>query len=268
MDIVVVKGGLGNQMFQYAFMESLRHKGRDAHISLKYYMVNDVRNRVFALDKAFPNFSTDSIDETNQENLFLWSERDDSIFDENVYCREGCCYDGYWQSEKYFIEISDKIKEIFTFGEGEAELQNIYKYIEQNVFASIHVRRGDYLKHPEIYTGMCTEEYYKRAMNCIREKRGNVQFLCFADDIEFVSNSNLFSECLMINKDDFNNYQDWYDMKLMTACKDNIIANSTFSWWGAWLNTNNDKTVIAPYMWLANKSTPDICPDSWMRIQV
>jgi len=177
--------------------------------------------------------------------------------------------DGYWQSEKYFQKFEGEIRRDFQFKRIEdcINLQHL-KSIESNNSVSIHVRRGDYLSgkdNQEKYHAL-TKNYYKIAMSYINERVINPHYYIFSDDIKwaienldlkyphtFISNNNAEQSCI--------------DMHLMSCCKHNITANSSFSWWGAWLNPNHQKIVIAPNLWFRDKTnTIDLIPEKWVRI--
>jgi len=192
-------------------------------------------------------------------------------YDKNIM-RAGsdACIIGYWQSEKYFLDIRQTLLQDFTFKEPlEGRNSEIAKQIRQTQSVSLHVRRTHYVPSPpqkEIH-GTCPPEYIFSAIQYIREKVANPAFFIFSDDIQWCrDNLQLTEETRFI---DFNTGRNSFrDMHLMSLCKHNIIANSSFSWWAAWLNGNKDKTVIAPRRWFLDKSvnTQDLPPESWIRI--
>ena len=118
-----------------------------------------------------------------------------------------------------------------------------------------------------IYTlgDVCTEAYYNKAMDYMEQRLGNCQFYFFSDDIEWVKEHYRKSNALYIESNMFERYQNWFDMCLMSFCSHHIIANSTYSWWGAWLNPR-EKIVIAPKTWARSKNFADICPVEWIRM--
>ncbi|MCI6689512.1 MAG: alpha-1,2-fucosyltransferase, partial [Clostridiaceae bacterium] len=138
--------------------------------------------------------------------------------------------------------------------------------ISQNYSVSVHVRRGDYLNYSYLQ-GICTPHYYEQAMQFFREKyRGKVKFYIFSNDIEWAENNFSEADCVIVEgnsgKDSFR------DMQLMSLCKHNIVANSSFSWWGAWLNQNKEKIVIAPNKWINQEVEEkiDVIPDDWVKM--
>lgn len=177
-------------------------------------------------------------------------------------------YIGFWQTEKYFSSIREEILTTFTFDKKMISLQtnNILHLIKNTNSVSIHIRRGDYLQKgvKEIFGNICTPTYYDKAISEIKNRIDNPNFFVFSNDIEWVKeNISIPSP----NYIDWNKGTDsWQDMFLMSQCKYNIIANSTFSWWGAWLNQNDNKIVIAPKRFLNDIETPDIFPKEWITI--
>lgn len=166
---------------------------------------------------------------------------------------------GYFQSEKYFEHCKDKIREAFYI---DCELLKNYITTIGKKVSSIHIRRGDYVNLKD-YHPLCSMEYYTEAIKIMKSK-GHDKFLIFSDDIEwcklkFIGDEFEFSE----------GRSEITDMYLMSSCHSHIIANSSFSWWGAWLNENEDKKVIAPKQWfgdLVKHNTKDLIPKGWYRV--
>jgi hypothetical protein len=243
-----LQGGLGNYMFQISATYSLALDNRcqavfndkkyfRVHKSLENYKENIFRNVVFNND-----FKYDTI---YQEPYFSYKP---IPFKKNIYLN------GYFQSEKYFIHNRDKILELFSPREEDKKhIQKKYGSIIKNKSCSIHVRRGDYLKlknhHP-----LCDMDYYEKSINLIGKDK---IFLIFSDDIVWCKNNFKNGNFVFVE-----NEKDYIDLYLMSMCDNNIIANSSFSWWGAWLNQNINKTVIIPSKWFGssknNLSTKDI----------
>lgn len=187
-----------------------------------------------------------------------------SLPDRSVYL------DGYWQSERYFSDVSETIRQdlrIIT----PPSLENA-RHLEEIASVpsiSLHVRRGDYLtpKH-QAYHGTCTMEYYARALDVVtsRMKVEPIVYV-FSDEPDWARDNLLvpFEKRIMGHNSSANSYE---DMRLMSACRHHIIANSTFSWWGAWLNLSPDKIVVAPQRWFAdpNIDNPDLIPERWHRV--
>ena len=177
---------------------------------------------------------------------------------------------GNWQSEKYFKSIEPVIREDLKF---KSPLSDINKKIieDMNRFDSVavHVRRGDYAKNKLTLNihGLCSAQYYEVAVELMLERLKKPKFFIFSDDIEWVKkNFSIKTPHVFINHN--KGVESFNDMRLMASCQHNIIANSSFSWWGAWLNSNQNKTVIAPKKWFANPSwvNNDILPSEWHAI--
>lgn len=175
---------------------------------------------------------------------------------------------GYWQTEKYFCHIEKEIQATFEFKREllSPETARFLRRIIETNSVSIHIRRGDYLSeiNQGLYGGICTEMYYAKAITYICNKIDQPSFFVFSNEIDWVKNNVDIPNPTYI---DFNNGADsWQDMFLMSQCKHNIIANSSFSWWGAWLNRNTNKIVITPSRFINLEEDSDIIPDTWIRI--
>jgi hypothetical protein len=178
-------------------------------------------------------------------------------------------YEGIWQNEKYFSHVRPLILKEFTFRTPLSKLNSdaIDKFTKKTT-VSIHVRRGDYLKHKN-YIGLCGIDYYTAAIAHVKAKYGkNVQFAIFSNDLSWC-HDNLLPlidgyEYMMV---DWNKGVESYnDIRLMSACQVNIIANSSFSWWGAWLGQHENTITLAPSTWFRYRERPDIIPDNWIKI--
>lgn len=278
INIVSIAGGLGNQMFQYAYYLSLISNSDHNNINI-FYIAPYRRHNGYELDKVF-NIKKSPISNMSVrivKKLFaMLVEKNCNInfgsyegFKRNFY-RPIIYHTGYWQSELYFKNIESVIRKQFIFNEKIFLPKNleIIKKMNTQQSVSIHVRMGDYESDPgakSVHGGICTIEYYKKAIQTIQKKvSGNLYFYIFTDDIEWVK-SNLFLDNAIIV--DWNRKKDsWQDMMLMSYCKNNIIANSSFSWWGAWLNSYENKIVIAPSKWFNTMSAPDILPKTWIKL--
>jgi len=176
---------------------------------------------------------------------------------------------GLFQTYKFAEKVKDLlIKDFMFLDKIENKLKMIRDYIAAENTISVHIRRGDYLvgNNKWIYGDICTQKYYVNAMSYMKNTIKNCKFIFFSNDIEWVKKNYNIKDAIYINQTLFDNYQDWYDMYLMSMCKHNIIANSTFSWWGAWLNSNKEKIVIAPSKWVNLCDYKDIYPDDWIKI--
>lgn len=264
-------GGLGNQMFQYAFYRSMQEHGINVKANIMDFRIC---TREFELLEIFPEVQVE-FDRDNKFDSYknalsyheLYCENRDGIYDCSVFNRMDTSFIGYWQTEKYFYEIADKIRKEFTFNINDSYLIKIAKEIsEMSDSVSLHVRRGDYLQDPGKYGGICTTDYYMKAIEYIKSKVNSPCFFIFSDDLKWVRDNLFVENAVYMDKSMFKTYRNWYDMYLMTCCKHNVIANSSFSWWGAWLNSNEKKIVVAPKKWLNGEETFDIWPSGWIKI--
>ncbi len=174
--------------------------------------------------------------------------------------------DGYWQSELYFRDYGQEIKEIFTFPNNLDKVNNsIIDEINHNNSISIHVRRGDFLLKQNNNHNTDLKEYYLKAINESSKFLKNPKYFIFTDDPSWVSENFILDHSHII-VDVNHGRKSFLDMYLMSLCKTNIIANSSFSWWGAWLNNAKDKVIYAPKNWFNDKSicTDDLFPKSWI----
>ena len=178
-------------------------------------------------------------------------------------------FEWYFQSEKYFIDNEDIIRGDFNFKlQPSEENIKIIELIEASNSISLHIRRGDYISNPNnAFYNTCDLEYYKKAISLMCEKTENPIFFVFSDDMAWTK-ANLDTNHLTYYVDVNDNQHNYEDMRLMSQCKHNIIANSSFSWWWAWLNQNPDKIVIAPDRWFVSSKIDysDVVPDSWIKI--
>lgn len=177
---------------------------------------------------------------------------------------------GYWQSEKYFQHIESIIRQEFTFQrKPDAINEEVSQEICTTNSVSLHVRRGDYASDlaTHEFHGTCPLEYYQRALKLIADKIGQPHIYVFSDTPEWVKRNLSFNYpvTLITNNSGDKSFE---DLRLISLCKHHIIANSSFSWWGAWLNTNPKKIVIAPKNWFAkaNIDSHDLIPPSWIRL--
>ena len=133
---------------------------------------------------------------------------------------------------------------------------------------SVHIRRGDYLlpENQALFGNICTYEYYEKAIRYMRENVPNIRFVFFTNDSEWVKENFNMSDGFFANDYYEQEMPDYYDMYMMSQCKHHIIANSTFSWWGAYLGKNKDKIVIAPSKWMNGKETRDIYQSDWIKL--
>lgn len=285
-------GGLGNQMFQYALGRAISLE-RDDSLQLDISgFTNYQLHQGFELNRIF-KCRTEIASRDNVSNILGWQSQ---YFIRRILSRSNmsafrsknlviephfnywngikkmphnCYLSGYWQSEKYFLDYAKQIRKDFTFMRSmNVKNTRLVNQISQENAVSLHVRRGDYVNNPKTTAthGVCSLDYYRDAISYIADNVSQPKFYIFSDDMDWVK-SNLKMEFSHQYVDYNKGAESYNDMRLMSLCKHNIIANSSFSWWGAWLNGNPHKIVIAPKNWFSVSSdTTDLIPNSWVRL--
>lgn len=286
--IVLLQGGLGNQMFQYAFGISLRKSGKEVVFDVSNYENYALHNGyelkyIFDIDERFANKEQVQLYKKNDKSILqkirykLFGRKYRLFYEQKVskhfhfnphrfiYNKDNFCIHGYWQSEKFFINAKKEVLDVFTFrtftDEKNIEMLNQIKACNA---VSIHVRRGDYINNPN-FDGVCSEEYYIEAMKYIDAEVDDPIYFIFSDDIDWCKGFFKKENIVFI---DFNRGTESYkDMQLMSACQHNILANSSFSWWSTYLNPNEEKITIAPIKWFNEEyNIEDIYPEQWIKL--
>lgn len=314
MKIVKINGGLGNQMFQFAFYKALQHSNNnEVFIDLSAYQGKQFQDGINLLHNGFelPELFSITYKEaplkdvkklstqpTNLLNRVLrkYFTKKTHFIDKNFGFNEeliskplpsNIYLEGYWQTEKYFSHIKDELLKDFSFKTPLSKKNLDILEDAGTETVSIHIRRGDYLKTQTL--NVCSKDYYLNAIKLLFSKANPKSILVFSDDIPWCK-SDLKLEEYITNILKLNNikifYIDWntgkdsyQDMQLMSKCKYHIIANSSFSWWGAYLDPNPKKIVIAPSVWNLRELNPsidryyknsynDILPSSWIRAEI
>lgn len=261
MIVSKIQGGIGNQIFQWAYGRSIELEfKKELKLDISFFLMNSPgsTNRTFSLNK-FPSLGIDIL-QHNMTNLIRID--DDFNFKEINFDKNLNYYLlGYWQSEKYFKKHSDNIiKELSPRDTQISKLVAKYPNVLGNS-VSIHIRRTDYLTSNG-YHPVLDIDYYKLALSILGDDYDDI--FVFSDDINWCKKELNFKNAHFVDGND-----DVEDIWLMSMCKNNIIANSTFSWWGAYLNNNKNKKVIAPNKWFGesvNIKTGEIIPNNWIKI--
>lgn len=293
MIVVNIKGGLGNQMFQYAHgrMLSCHHNTQmkldtssfcgsrqrqfdlnnfnikchfaslDEILKLKYGYSFKVRfiNRIFSRIalRIFKNNANTYIEQTERN------------YDHNLVNYGSNLYlEGYWQSEKYFCPIKKVIQSDFIISSNPPiSVSDLLSIVHQTESVSIHVRRTDYLLKNRIYN-ILDVEYYHQAYHYICQHIRNPSFFIFSDDVDWCMKHFTFIRNPVFVSNVTKEFDCVEDFRIMLNCKHNIIANSTFSWWAAWLNQNPSKIIIAPLRWFndTNRQPKDLLPANWIKL--
>ena len=247
---MIFTGGLGNQMFEYALVLVLRNRGHHVQIDTSYYDFFKMHNG-YELDRVFGTINKQGIHmywlrtlhKFRPKGLYLM---DAYLYNEKLLTAPKPYMFGYWQDERYFSDIEDDIRKMFTFRDVDEKNKLLAKEMLACNSVSLHIRRGDYAEFGMTLMG---DAYYYKAIEYIRKKVETPFFYVFSDDVDEAKG---MADKMGINYKliTHNKRNDSYkDMYLMSQCKHNIIANSSFSWWGAWLNNNREKIVIAPQLW-------------------
>jgi len=294
MKIVKFKGGLGNQLFQYAFLRALELKYNTMDVRGDFSYYTDLKNDSILIPRIEKlNIKVDKADShdlyeicflKHQGNPFsipykcvliiegllnrkYYFERDRRHRDITTLLKYDY-FDGYWQSWRYFNGIEDILKKEFTLKERYSKkTEEIINKIKRGNAVFIGIRRGDYLatSKDRKHHGIFGAEYYEQAINYIKEHVDNPVFYIFSNDIQWVKQNMVF-ECNAVFREEEEQTSDTEELFTMASCKHAIISNSTFNWWGAWLINNKDKIVVAPKNWFADSKPIDIVPDSWVRM--
>lgn len=289
MNIVQIHSGLGNQMFQYAFYLALKQHQPDTKIDTSIYRHRPSHNgyeleRIFALQ---PEHAT--IEERNRmadvgkdwfsvfRHAIGWKRKTygQLVTEPNPshgWCpdllqSDNCYLQGYWQTEKYFFQVANQVRDDFTFRQPlNANDRALAHELTQKNSVSVHIRRGDYIKERRRADyEVCTAEYYRRAVEYIQANVDSPTFYVFSDDPTWGQEQNIFPEGTIFVTG-HNGSDAYIDMQLMSLCRHHVIANSSFSWWGAWLGQHENTITLAPSTWFRFRERPDIIPDNWIKI--
>ncbi len=299
MKIVNIAGGLGNQMFQYAFAVALQEHFPDEEIYIdtqhyhtvffkKFRSVN--LHNGYEIGKLFekatipvasakqlrqvtrylPNYVLSRIARKmlpvkSTEYVAPYSES--YCLSPNVYTKSDRYYEGYWQSVLYYETIRDRLIDIYAHPTPNDYNRKLISQIGSTDSVGLHIRRGDYLKTPE-FNGICDIDYYQKAIKQVKSDNKAHSFFIFSNDIAWCKEN--ITPLLNGDKVEFvtgnTGGQSCWDMFLMTYCKDLVIANSSFSWWGAFLNKRSAR-VFAPDPWINRDCRKEVYAKGWIRIK-
>jgi hypothetical protein len=296
MIVVRLWGGLGNQMFQYAAARRLAHvNGAALKLDTGWFgneAPGDTSRRyelgVFRIDAGFA--SAGEARRLRGPDIRRWPRIVKKLvavvgyagrrsyvgekhyhFDPEILRLKGDIYlDGYWQSEKYFRDAAEVIRNDFRLKPApEGANRELMRKIGECESVSLHFRRGDYVTNVNAaaYHGTASLDYYAAAIDAILSRVGSPRLFVFSDEPEWVKR-NLKAHLPVTYVEGNGEANAAEDLRLMSACRHHIIANSSFSWWGAWLGGNPGKVVVAPRKWFnaGNADTKDLIPEGWLRI--
>lgn len=285
-------GGLGNQMFQYAAARALAIR-LNVNVKLDLTFLEDRKPkenftfRNFELNCFNTNFEIASKEDISKfrrksKLQIIFSSLTGKAIPYHFYEQNSnfsslfntlpshTLLEGYWQTERYFLNIRPLLLKEFVWHSISDQIDTeVCRAVKNSNSVSIHVRRGDYVNNTHInsHHGTCNLNYYKQAIQHMNDLVDSPKFFMFSDDIEWVRKEfNFLESCVFVSNNNKENNN--RDMMLMSLCKHNIIANSSFSWWGAWLNRNVSKVIIAPKLWFMepSRNTSDLIPAQWIKI--
>jgi len=290
MIIIRLIGGLGNQMFQYALGRRIAY-ARNISLKLdtsgfKGYKLHDYSlKHLNIIEDIVSSEELDRLKNPKGISGFIKKRLERFIpyykhfivkqkffhFDPNILkARDNVYLIGHWASEKYFKEIESIIrKEFVVKTPPDKKNKRMIKKIKETNSVSLHVRRKDFISNKTTYAhhGVCPLDYYKEAVKLISSKVKKPVFFVFSDDPKWAKD-NIKPGLKTFHLDYNGRSKNYEDLRLMSHCKHNITANSTFSWWGAWLNKNKRKIVITPKQWFnkSKRSLEDLLPQDWLRV--
>lgn len=306
MIIIQLAGGLGNQMFQYALYLQLKNLGKDVKIDDWTGFVQDKQRELslkpfgISYERATPKELEQMLDSAPD----LWSKvrrklcgrnkkayfEADKRYKPEIMSWDDIYLEGYWQTEKYFRAVSGEVKKAYDVdrltqyvrekvrentgaGRGhatkqEAQFEKQLAQITSGESVSVHIRRGDYLlpENQALFGGICTETYYKMAMMQMKREHPECKFYLFTNDKQWIKEQ--IADDINIEIVDIGEQSDYGEFVLMSMCRHNILANSSFSWWASYLNKNPDKTVFAPDRWLNGWDCSDFYREDMRKITV
>ncbi len=289
MIITQLSGGLGNQMFQYAIGRrlSLLH-GCKLKLDLTNYRLYPERK--FELSNFAVSYEVASVSDIalfkplgkralimslprrvlNPGRYRIYRERHYHFDPEVLNCGDDMYLEGNWQSYKYFNEIADIIRKDFSLKDPlDSQNADLMESISMSNAISVHFRRGDYVSDAwaRDTLGVCDSAYYKSAIDYIVRRVEGPAFYLFSDDPDWVLSHVKWEVPFHVVQHN-SSASGWLDMQLMSRCRHHIIANSTFSWWAAWLSPFADKLVLAPNLWFQSKDRDarDLIPSEWTRL--
>lgn len=293
MDVVVIFNGLGNQMSQYAFYlnkkkisKSTRflfskksnkiHNGYELErvFGIPYYdsIVNKILYLLFlaAGYKKTPFISKPLISLLNFFGIRIIDENDEYNFKQEYLMpsRGIKFYVGGWHSEKYFVEIKDRVRNVFRFDEEKIDIENkrFLEKIRNSNSISVHVRRGDFIDANNYNTlgAVCTLSYFLTAIEKLKSMVDKPHFFFFTNDYAWVKNNFTGPDFTIVNLNSKTN--SWKDMFLISNCSHHINSNGSFSWWSSWLNERPNQIVIVPKNFIMNRHFEDIYPQNWVQL--
>lgn len=301
MKIVNITGGLGNQMFQYAFAVALQEKWREEvkvdkhhyhYIFSKTFHGNNFYHNGFEIDKVFPNAKLGIASPLDimkvsyympnfklsriirklmpvRKGEYIQPAAKAYEYDDQILNIDASYYEGYWMAYKYFEDCRSKIQETYVFPEFTTEENKRFAdALRKDSSVTIHVRRGDYVKLGA-FANICTLDYYRKAIAIARQHIELPEFFVFSNDQDWcmVNLKDAFGDATVHFVNNNRGNESYRDMQLMSLARCNLMANSSFSWWGAFLNAREDQIVIAPHKWMNDRDCSSLYSDKWIKIE-
>ncbi len=280
--VVHLYGGIGNQLFQYTFGEYIRYKYKmDVFYDISSFGVlatfRDLQ--INSIAKEIPVFETNKYFFSRHTRFYRRISRwffchkvgvryYDNVFDETGLLRDDwklIYLDGYWQDRKYADWLKENKPDLFQpLTPVPEKIKQYADAMSEEKSISLHIRRGDYLLPSNAHLNVCTEDYYKKAVESLHVDE-SYSIYVFSDDVEWVKTNLKFKQRTVYVDD--KGVKPYWSIYLMSLCRINIISNSTFSWWGTFLNNNSNKMVIAPSKWRNDKENPNLYCEEWKVIK-
>lgn len=279
--VVRFMGGIGNQLFEYALYRTFAEQGCAVRGDLSFF-AQDPLGRAYQLPLLGIEVAPASPAEIRRlarpRNFFkkalryclgrkTWFRPKELYFDPAVLAAKRGYFDGYWQSPKYFAGHEDQIRASVKFPDVASPLAE--RIAGDPAAVSVHVRLGDYLKFSAIFGGICTPAYYRKAMKTVAAMmaargEGEPHFYVFSNDVAMAKE--ILDDDRLVFVEGHSEAEGHKDLYLMSLCRHHVVANSSFSWWGAFLRETPATIVVAPSRWLNGMRDDDVVPDRWLRI--
>lgn len=290
MKIVKMKGGLGNQMFQYAFAKELqKYSGDIVKLDFSAYnsLVDNIRKpRILKFElnvQTADDFEISRLCKLKHDGNSLGTVYKikvllEDIINSRYYLEKNRSYkkvdeicdfeyfDGYWQSWQHVDAVFETLRKDFVPNYSVTEkTEKILRQVREENSVFVGIRKGDYEAEQHHY-GSFGQEYYDKAMNYIKDRISNPIYYIFSNNIAWVKNNLNFGDRKVIYREDSDVIDDFEELLIMMECKHSIIINSTYHWWGARMNDTEEKIVVAPQKWFFDEKPIDIVPPNWIRI--
>jgi hypothetical protein len=265
---ILLSGGLGNQMFQFAFAKFIEHKKKEPFV-LNTYLLNkklkDVTQRNYELDEF--SLSANIVDQSvlvgssKLTNLLIRKGFFSKYCYESDFEKNASFYWGHWHDLQYLDWQKESLKRLFELKNPSQKFLNLQSEVLGQETVAVHVRRGDYISNPKAakHHNVLSKDYYNEALKKLRAKKNDFKVYLFSDDPQWCL-ENLEGEVIDLNTTSAE------ELILMSSCSNHIIANSSYSWWAAFLNQSRGQTVIYPHKWFLHEANPNIFYPNWISV--